>query len=39
MSEELQQQLRSQLWTVANNLRGQYVGERLYVFHPRIHFL
>ena len=22
MSEELQQQLRSQLWTVANNLRG-----------------
>jgi type I restriction enzyme M protein len=31
MSEELQQQLRAQLWNVANNLRGNMAaGEFMY---------
>jgi len=39
MSEELQQKLRSQLWTVANTLRGNMSASEFYVFHFRLYFL
>lgn len=39
MSEELQQKLRSQLWAVANALRGNMSASDFYVFLIRLYLL